>query len=349
VAGAQPNLEAIHAAEAWNLGVTGEGIVVAGQDSGYDWTHPALKLHYRGWDGQTANHDYNWHDAWDDTAVPFDDDNHGTHTLGTVLGDDGGANHTGVAPGARWIGCRNMRRGIGNPGSYAECMEFFLAPYPHGGDPFTAGDVTMAPHVINNSWGCPPEEGCSADTLEAAVEALRAAGIMMVVSAGNEGPACDSVTAPPADFDASFSVGATDDNGTVVGFSSRGPVGDLLKPDVSAPGYEVRSSIPGGMYGSASGTSMAGPHVTGLVALIWSANPDLIGDIDATEALICRTATPKPIDNACAAADAALTDPLGLEEGSSCTCGSVTGAPNNVYGCGVINADAAVRAALEDR
>ncbi|MEA3341171.1 MAG: S8 family serine peptidase, partial [Chloroflexota bacterium] len=116
-AGVQPNLAAIHADDAWALGVTGEGIVVAGQDTGYDWTHPALKPHYRGWDGQNADHDYNWHDAWDDAAVPFDDDSHGTHTIGTVLGDDGAQNRTGVAPGAQWIGCRNMRRGFGNPGA----------------------------------------------------------------------------------------------------------------------------------------------------------------------------------------------------------------------------------------
>ncbi|MBN1177740.1 MAG: S8 family serine peptidase [Anaerolineae bacterium] len=347
--GVQPNLDAIDAEEAWELGVTGTGIVVAGQDTGYDWTHPALQPHYRGWDGTAADHDYDWHDAWDATAVPFDDDSHGTHTMGTVLGDDGGQNRTGVAPGAVWIGCRNMRRGFGNPGAYAECMEFFLAPFPHGGDSFTEGEVSLAPHVINNSWGCPDFEGCFADTLEPAVEALRAAGIMMVVSAGNEGPGCASVTAPPANYDASFSVGATSDGGTIVGFSSRGPVDGLVKPDVSAPGETIRSSVPGGGYGWAGGTSMAGPHVTGLVALLWSADPALVGDIDATEALICRTATPRPVAAACAADEAASGgDPFAaLFSNPICACGDVAGVPNNVYGCGVIDAGAAVQAALE--
>jgi hypothetical protein len=344
--GVQSNLAAINADDAWALGVTGEGIVVAGQDTGYDWTHPALKSHYRGWDGEQASHDYNWLDAWDDTTVPFDDDSHGTHTMGTVLGDDGGRNHTGVAPDAEWMGCRNMRRGVGNPGSYAECIEFFLAPYPHEGDPFIDGDVRLAPHVINNSWGCPYWEGCSAYTLEPAVEALRAAGIMMVVSAGNEGPGCSTVTDPPANYAASFSIAATDDSGYVTSFSSRGPVGVLTKPDVSAPGEQVRSSVPGGGYGYAGGTSMAGPHVTGVVALIWSADPTLISDIDATERIICETAVPKPVEETCS-----IEEPQGqfasLMSNPVCACGGVSGVPNNVYGCGFIDAEAAVEAALE--
>ena len=348
VDGVQSNLTAIHADEAWALGVTGDGIVVAGQDTGYDWTHPALKPHYRGWNGTVVNHDYNWHDAWDDIAIAFDDDSHGTHTMGTVLGDDGGQNRTGVAPGAQWIGCRNMRRGFGNPASYVECMEFFLAPYPHGGDPFSDGDVTLAPHAVNNSWGCPDIEGCFPDTLEPAVGALRAAGIMMVVSAGNEGPACGTVTDPPANYDAVFSVGATENRGAIVGFSSRGPVDDLIKPDVTAPGDWVRSSVPGGGYGYAGGTSMAGPHVTGLVALLWSADPALIGDIDATEALICQTAAPKPVEDLCTIEDEVPEGPFAaLTHNPVCACGDVTGVPNNVYGCGFIDAGAAVRVALE--
>lgn len=343
--GVQQNLAAINADDVWDLGVIGEGIVVAGQDTGYDWTHPALKSHYRGWDGKQASHNFNWLDAWDDTAIPFDDDSHGTHTMGTVLGDDGGHNHIGVAPGAKWIGCRNMRRGVGNPGSYAECMEFFLAPYPHGGDPFADGDVRQAPHVINNSWGCPYWEGCFAHTLEPAVEALRAAGIMMVVSAGNEGPACNTVDHPPANYAAAFSIAATDNSGYVTSFSSRGPTGVLTKPDVSAPGDWVRSSVPGGGYGYAGGTSMAGPHVAGVVALLWSADPTLIGDIDATERLICETAVPKPVEGVCSA-----KEPEGqfssLFSNPVCACGGVSGVPNNVYGCGFIDAGAAVEAVL---
>lgn len=345
----QANLEAIDADGAWALDVMGDGIVVGGQDTGYDWHHPALRPHYRGWDGQTANHDYNWHDAWDDTARPFDDGSHGTHTMGTVLGDDGADNRTGVAPGAAWIGCRNMRRGFGNPGSYAECMEFFLAPYPHGGDPFTDGDVTKAPHVTNNSWGCPTFEGCFPDTLEPAVEALRAVGMMTVVSAGNEGPACGTTSTPPANYDAAFSVGATSNDEAITSFSSRGPFNGLIKPDVVAPGENVRSSTPEGGYGYAGGTSMAGPHVVGVVALLWSANPTLIGDLEATEALICQTATAKPVEDLCTVEEESMGSLEGMFANPVCACGGVTGVPNNVYGCGVINAEDAVQAALDLR
>jgi len=346
-AGVQKNLQAIHVPAVWDLGVTGAGIVVADQDTGFDWTHPAIQAQYRGWDGQMASHDYNWHDAWDDKAVPWDDDMHGTHTMGTILGDDGAGNRIGVAPGARWIGCRNMRRGFGNPGAYLECMEFLLAPYPHGGDPFRDGDVTQAPHVVNNSWGCPSWEGCAPDTLARASQTLRVAGVMMVVSVGNEGPACETVLHPPANYDDVFSVGATDLSGqTIAFFSSRGPAEDGVKPDISAPGQAIRSSVPGGGYMRADGTSMAGPHVVGVVALIWSAAPELLGQIDATEALLCQTARPVPVERLCTPADAVADASLAsLYANPVCACGDTVGVPNNVYGCGVIDAAAAVQAA----
>jgi subtilisin family serine protease len=242
-------------------------------------------------------------------------------------------------------------------------MEFFLAPYPLGGDPFRDGDVTRSPHVVNNSWGCPDYEGCVDDTLEVGMEALRAAGIMMVVSAGNEGPACQTVVNAPAPYAAVLSVGAADASGNITFFSSRGPVLDpespesdetLLKPEIVAPGDEIRSSIPGGGYASAGGTSMAGPHVTGLVALLWSARPDLIGNIDATQEIIRRSARRVPVSATCSppsqppasgilAEIAVALDP----DPEVCACGNVTGSPNNVYGWGEINALRAVEMALE--
>ena len=342
------NLAAIGADSAWAEGVEGAGIVVGGQDTGYDWEHPALKERYRGWDGETADHSYSWHDAWDDTQVPFDDGTHGTHTMGTVLGDDGAGNRIGVAPGAQWMGCRNMRRDFGNPGSYAECMEFLMAPYPAGGDSFTDGDVSLAPDVVNNSWGCPGFEGCFPGTLEHGVEALRAAGIMMVVSAGNEGPACGTAGTPPANYDASFSVGATTDDGQVVGFSSRGPVDGLIKPDIAAPGQRVRSSVPGGGYAYASGTSMAGPHVAGTVALVWSAEPSLVGDIEGTEVLLCETATSQAVNRSCSTVSLPEGPLAAAMSPPACACGGVSGVPNNVYGCGIVDAGAAVTRALGD-
>ncbi len=355
-AGVAWNISQVHADEAWDLGIRGQGIVIAGQDTGYDWDHPALEDAYRGNKGETSvDHAYNWHDAWSDTPLPFDDDQHGTHTMGTMVGDDHNGNQIGMAPDAQWIGCRNMQRGLGNPASYTDCMEFFLAPYPTGGDSFIDGDVSKAPHVINNSWGCPDIEGCDDTVLEPAVDALRAAGIMMVVSAGNSGPGCQSVSEPPARYDSAFSVGATDDESQITSFSSRGPVPDstLDKPDIAAPGSSVRSSIPGGGYGSADGTSMAGPHVAGLVALIWSANPDLIGQIDATEDIIRQSATPTEVNTTCSIEANTTAEPSLIEQveaiqnSTSCACGDLTGTPNNVYGWGEINALEAVKLAQD--
>jgi uncharacterized repeat protein (TIGR01451 family) len=246
--------------------------------------------------------------------------------MGTVVGDDGGSNQIGVAPGARWIGCRNMDNGWGTPATYAECFEFFLAPYPIGGDPMTDGDPDLAPHVINNSWTCPPSEGCDVTSLRAVVENVRAAGIVVVVSAGNSGSACGTVNTPPALHDAAFSIGATASGDQIAGFSSRGPVtvdgSNRPKPDVSAPGVTVRSSLPGGGYGFKSGTSMAAPHTAGVVALLWSAASHLIGDVDLTEEIIREAARPF-IDTTCG--------------------GDADGHPNNVYGWGIVDAMAAVR------
>ncbi len=348
------NISQVEAPDLWEMGIRGQGIVVAGQDTGYDWEHPALRRAYRGYrdDGQ-ASHAYNWYDAWDDSPIPFDDDHHGTHTMGTILGHSDQGSQIGMAPDARWIGCRNMRRGIGNPASYTACMEFFLAPYPPGGDPFTDGDTAQAPHLVNNSWGCPDFEGCDDDVLEPGTAALRAAGIMMVVSAGNEGPGCRTVAEPPARYDNVFTVGAVSRSSHIVGFSSRGPVSGLLKPDIVAPGADIRSSISGGGYGLASGTSMAGPHVAGLVALLWSANPELIGQVDRTEEIIRRSADPLEVVVACSPEQAqpeeGLIAALGsLAVSNPCGCGGVTGHPNNIYGWGEINSLAAVELARQE-
>ncbi len=332
--GIEWNITAVGAPTVWARGVDGSGIVVGGADTGVDWTHPALQSKYRGWANGAGSHDYNWYDPWDDTAAPWDDVGHGTYTLGTVVGEDGSENRIGMAPGAKWIACRNMRYGIGNPGAYLSCMEFFLAPFPIGGDPFRDGRPELAPHVVNNSWGCPEREGCGAETLAPAFRILRVAGIMMVAAAGNDGPACATAVDPPANSGDVFTVGASDENDELAFFSSRGPAGGILKPDLTAPGWLVRSSIPGGKYTISAGTSISAPHVTGAVALLWSAFPGLIGDISRTEEVLRRSAQPVTAAQVC---------PVLENQGTPCLCGgdSLSGIPNNSFGFGLLRVDAA--------
>jgi subtilisin family serine protease len=288
------NLNHVQAPEVWATGVEGEGIVVGGQDTGYEWDHAALRDQYRGYDRGNVNHDYCWHDSIhvdNDTCpgnspVPCADGYHGTHTMGTVLGQTA-TKTIGVAPKAKWIGCRNMKGGWGTPGSYIECFQWFLAPTRING---SDADPLMAPDVMVNSWGCPEEEGCiEPEILRPAVQAMLSAGIFVEVSAGNDGPGCGSVSMPPSFYEEVFSVGATDVNKHIAMFSSRGFV-DIdgsyrMKPDISAPGVDVYSCVPGG-YAFLSGTSMAGPHVAGVVALILSAVPQLRGQVETVIEII---------------------------------------------------------------
>lgn len=292
-------VEKIRAPEVWADGITGQGVVIGGQDTGYQWDHPALKPHYRGWNGSSADHDYNWHDAIHDPApascpadspAPCDDDGHGTHTAGTFAGDDGGANRIGVAPGAAWIGCRNMNAGFGTPARYIECMQWFLAPTDLAGN---NPDPDRAPDIISNSWGCPDYEGCTVgNELVGAVETLVDSGIFFAAAAGNDGTSCSTIFDAPATYDASFVVGSTTSADGISSFSSRGPLAGtaLVRPDVVAPGSNVRSSVPGNGYTSMSGTSMATPHVAGAAALLMSANPALKGNPAAVSALLRESA-----------------------------------------------------------
>ena len=337
----------INAPLVWAAGVTGEGVVIGGEDTGYRWDHPALKPHYRGWNGTTADHNYSWHDSVHDSSgnpcgndapAPCDDNGHGTHTAGTFAGDDGATHQVGVAPGAKWVGCRNMDAGNGTPAMYIECMQWMLAPTDlNDQNP----NPDLAPDVISNSWTCITSEGCTTgNEIIGAVVNVIAGGIFFVAAAANDGPSCSTITSAPAIYNASFTIAATDSSDALAGFSSRGPVlgrptlspnAQPIKPDVSGPGVDVPSAWPPNTYANLSGTSMATPHVAGAVALVMSANPALKGHPAALAALFRDTAV-----------TVGVTDPVNQ------TCGGTprTTWPNNMMGHGRIDVFAAYQAAI---
>jgi subtilisin family serine protease len=318
------NIDRINADDVWStFGVRGEGIVVANIDTGVQYNHPALVAQYRGnLGGGSFDHNYNWHDpsmiCGSPSLVPCDNNGHGTHTMGTMLGDDGdpGPNQIGVAPHARWIAAKGCETNSCSDFALLSSAQWILAPTDLGGN---NPDPTRRPHVVNNSWG----GGGGDPWYMASVDGWIASGIFPAFSNGNSGPGCNT-SGSPGDYPQSYSAGAFDINNNIAGFSSRGSsaFGGELKPNIAAPGVSVRSSVPVNSYASFNGTSMASPHVAGTVALIWSAAVAIERDIDATKALLDQTA----VDTADA------------------QCGG-TPADNNVWGEGKLDAFAAVDAA----
>ncbi|MEH0929902.1 S8 family serine peptidase [Micromonospora sp. CPCC 205558] len=307
----------IGADRVWDeFGDRGEGVVVANIDGGVQYDHPALVDTYRGNNGDgTFTHDYNWFDPSGVCGgdAPCDTAGHGTHTMGTMVGDGGAGNQVGVAPGATWIAAKACERSFCSNSSLMLAGQWMLAPTDRNGQ---NPRPDLRPDIVNNSWG-----GGQGDLwYQQVVDAWRAAGIFAAFAAGNEGPDCDTASSP-GDYPSSYAVGGFNAANEVYEYSSRGTSGadGGIKPNISAPGENVRSTWPGSGYETISGTSMATPHVSGTVALIWSAAPSLRRDVAATEKLLNETAT-----------DVDATE-----------CGG-TAANNNVFGEGRLNAYQAV-------
>lgn len=312
------NIKQIDADDVWNTyGIDGTGVVVATIDSGVVWNHPALKNKYRGYNPTTGavNHSASWYDAYAGRTTPYDDSSspHGTHVMGTILGQEStGKNAIGVAPGAKFIAAKALGPYGGSSSNLIDAGQWMLKP---------GGNAANAPDVINNSWGGGAEMN---DWFRSVVRAWRAAGIVPVFAAGNYSyssePPAGSI-ACPANYPESFAVAATDSNNKRAKFSLKGPSPydrNLIKPEISAPGVNIRSSVSSGYEGGWNGTSMAAPHITGVVALVLQANPNL--SVSQIESIIKETATP-------------LTD------------SSYPSSPNMGYGYGLVNALRAVEAA----
>jgi subtilisin family serine protease len=315
-------IAAINADDAWGtFGARGEGIVVANIDTGVQFDHPALVRQYRGNQGGGAfDHNYNWDDpsniCGNPSLAPCDNNGHGTHTMGTMVGEDTSqTNQIGVAPAARWIAAKGCEVNTCSDAALLAAGQWVAAPTDLAG---ANPRPDLRPNIVNNSWGS--ANGSIVDPwYEPTVLNWINSGIFPAFSNGNAGSGCNT-SGSPGDYQETYSSGAFDINGNIASFSSRGPGenGDV-KPNLASPGVNVRSSIPGNGYASFNGTSMASPHTSGTVALMWSAAPSLIGDISTTRLILDDTATDTP----------------------SAQCGG-TNDDNNVWGEGKLNAFAAV-------
>ncbi len=218
-----------------------------------------------------------WHDFVGNSATPRDDNGHGTHTAGTIVGGSAGGAAIGVAPQARLVVAKAMNKnGSGSASGLIAAAEWMTDP---DGNPATADQ----PAVINNSWAAP---GANDTWFRPMVRRWLELGIVPVFAAGNSGPDTGSV-GNPASYPESLAVGAIGEDNVVAPFSGRGPVvwddedgtgpaagTTFIKPDIAAPGVGITSSVGTG-YLSYSGTSMAAPHVAGVAALLHQANTAL--------------------------------------------------------------------------
>ncbi|MEV0797364.1 S8 family serine peptidase [Kribbella sp. NPDC050281] len=308
----------INADDVWSqFGDKGEGITIASIDTGVQYDHPALVKQYRGNNGDgTFDHNYNWFDAAGTCGnAPCDGNGHGTHTMGTMAGDDGAGNQIGVAPGVKWIAANGC---CPTDAALIASGQWMLEPTDLAGN---NPDASKRPNIINNSWGS--QLPSNDPFMEDITNNWKDSGIFGAFANGNSGDLGCNSSGSPGSLTSNYSAGAYDINNNIASFSGRG-VGQngTIKPNISAPGVNVRSSLPGNTYGAFNGTSMATPHLAGTVALLWAASPALKGDVDATRALLNQTAIDTP----------------------NSQCGG-TDANNNVFGQGRLDALALLNAA----
>lgn len=340
----EPNLDQIRATDVWDqLGIRGENIVVGLNDSSPRYTHEVLVNQYRGNNGDgTFDHDYNWFDPTGAASAPVPDF-HGSHVLGIMVGDDGVANATGVAPGAEWMACRGCQGQFCSEA--AQCLDYFVAPTDRDGN---NPNPALRPHVVNNSWGdCSQTYNSAYDPVW---DTMYAAGVIPFFANGNAD--CEGYSVPPGPN----TVGNPARSGRVMGIGSStqtggdyypgsnwGPTDDPnpglpdsfddfgypdLKPNVIAPGQGIRSvsSSADDAYTGATGTSMASPHATGVAALMISAAPCLAGDHQTIGSIMMDTA-------------------VGIDYDSGVGTEGPGNVPNYAAGWGEIDALAAVQAA----
>jgi subtilisin family serine protease len=352
-AGVGENIGWIGADQVWTQGTKGNGITVGVIDTGALYTHAALRQQYRGWHNGSFDHDYNWYYPGVRAPVPESNDSHGSHVLGTIVGDDHAAdsaqrNRIGVAPGAQWIACMGFPVDGNSSFNLLSCGEFMLAPTRTDG---SQADPDKRPQVVNNSWSEGNCDGNTSSFYADVVDAWVAAGIFPVFAAGNAfscglpEPAGLSTVSSPASLASSFAVGSSGNHdGLYATHSLLGPTTAIspglpnypdprgfpqLKPQVVAPGVDIRSVSDTGdqAYTTMTGTSMSAPHIAGLVALMLDAGECLAGDYARLGTIIMQTA--RPIDYASGGTPAPGP-------------GNV---PNYATGWGEIDAPAAVNAA----
>ena len=318
----EANLRAIRVDKVWkDKNITGSGVTIGLIDQGVDYQHPALRSHFRGYDAKTGR--FILQGNYVDFVGSGETDSHGTHVAGIMVGSETRkannktveVNRIGVAPGAKFIAARAFRDGVGGSNAnIIKACQWMLAP---------GGDSSKAPRIINQSWS---DGSNKADPwLEEVAKTIREAGILNVFSAGNNG----AVKAAPGSIDnpgsmpGVLSVGAVNNSGKLADFSRRGPSqwkNAGIKPDLVAPGVQIRSALPGGRYASWDGTSGAAPHVSGLAALVLESNPKLsVSELED----ILKSNTRNGSDN------------------------EYPQSPNYGYGYGVIDAYDAVQAALQ--